>query len=877
VGKKKSGKRNAGTTRTSTMARTIADAASTTPAVTPGVDSAGVANAELERLKAEMDALALELREELRRQAAAEPQRIAELVERRGEELCSQARQLVAELRAEIRDERGEWEFSADARIDLIRRYKPGTIDELTQRLDARDKEVEGLRERWQVSERERQRLEIALGNAEALGHAIDVSAIERKVAYVRSRERELGELEAARLERDELGPEIARLRLIEERHEEQRDLQDRLTDSEQARQTAQLALDRTRRELELVKRRLAALKEDREEQSRRVQELQGQVVVLPALQVELEGFRQREADVREAYQGLAVEQSALEKERLEQEENLRKSRAQLHEYYDSYAVRKIAEHEGRCEAKYHSDLVHRDEKIKELTETTARLQDVLARRVEQLRKAGEEAARFEVERKGVERDLAARRNELAVLEPRLKEADERRRQALAEEEKARQRCAAREEELKRLEDEGTRRRNEIDASIDRENEYLERLRGQRREEEGGIRDRAYRVADIEREARRNEARATARPATEQAWLDTLCARIEEAEFTFPRRLIEAFHTCLKISYWSPITALAGVSGTGKSQLPRLYSALGGLAFELVSVQPNWDSPSDLLGFFDHVEGRYKATSLLRALWTSQVKRGSEGTSRLLLVLLDEMNLARIELYLSDFLSRLEMRGGLESQGVSDEQRLAIDIGAGEDPLYLPLGRNVLLVGTMNEDETTYDPSDKVIDRGNVLVFPRPKALVSRHPREIRKSEEALPLDVWTSWIVNPHEALTESARGEIQEALGQVNCGLAKVNRAVGHRVLQAIEAYVANHPARVANTADESAWKRPFEDQLVQKVMPKMKGIDTRCQEGKACLAIVEEVIAEYAPALRADFMEARDHTDGVFAWTSARYLEE
>jgi GTP-binding protein Era len=61
--------------------------------------------------------------------------------------------------------------------------------------------------------------------------------------------------------------------------------------------------------------------------------------------------------------------------------------------------------------------------------------------------------------------------------------------------------------------------------------------------------------------------------------------------------LFYAFHTALKIADWSSVTVLAGVSGTGKSELPRLYSAFGGLNFINVPVQPNWDSQESMLGF----------------------------------------------------------------------------------------------------------------------------------------------------------------------------------------------------------------------------------------------------------------------------------------
>ena len=62
------------------------------------------------------------------------------------------------------------------------------------------------------------------------------------------------------------------------------------------------------------------------------------------------------------------------------------------------------------------------------------------------------------------------------------------------------------------------------------------------------------------------------------------------------------------------MTVLAGVSGTGKSLLPRRYAEAMGLRFLQISVEPRWDSPQDLLGFYNYIEKRYRATDLARAL-----------------------------------------------------------------------------------------------------------------------------------------------------------------------------------------------------------------------------------------------------------------------
>ena len=120
----------------------------------------------------------------------------------------------------------------------------------------------------------------------------------------------------------------------------------------------------------------------------------------------------------------------------------------------------------------------------------------------------------------------------------------------------------------------------------------------------------------------------------------------------------------MKIGDISPLVVLAGISGTGKSELPRRYAEGMGLHFVILPVQPRWDSPQDLFGFYNYLEKRYKATELARAmvqfelynqtLWPLPTNWDHSRSDRMLLVLLDEMNLARVEYYFSEFLSRLE-------------------------------------------------------------------------------------------------------------------------------------------------------------------------------------------------------------------------------
>jgi len=136
-------------------------------------------------------------------------------------------------------------------------------------------------------------------------------------------------------------------------------------------------------------------------------------------------------------------------------------------------------------------------------------------------------------------------------------------------------------------------------------------------------------------------------PMSEEEALANLNKRLEERGLTYPRRIQRAFHTALKINDHAQMTVLAGVSGTGKSLLPRSYAEALGIHFLPIAVEPRWDSPQDLLGFYNYVEKKYRATDLARALARldpyDTARIGAGYSDRMLMVLLDEMNLARIE------------------------------------------------------------------------------------------------------------------------------------------------------------------------------------------------------------------------------------------
>ena len=386
---------------------------------------------------------------------------------------------------------------------------------------------------------------------------------------------------------------------------------------------------------------------------------------------------------------------------------------------------------------------------------------------------------------------------------------------------------------------------------------------------------------------------------SEEDALDMVVAHSSALGFRYPDRVLRAFHTSLKLGRQAPLLVLAGISGTGKSQLPRLYCDALGINFLPMAVQPGWDSPADLVGFFSHIEHRFKPTALARALvqmdeyfetsmsalkpkdlaqFTSRRESTEDG---MLLVLLDEMNLARVEYYFSDFLSRLELRNAAGFDPDDEDMRKRVQLtleapGASSALKQVSIfpGDNVLFVGTMNEDESTMALSDKVIDRANVLRFGKPETLKSETGGEGEPAEYYLTRAQWREWTETTIATGRDTQRvNQIAQWTAQLNDALDSVQRAFAHRTAAAIKAYCLAYPAGALKP--DAALKHAFADQIEQRVMPKLRGVDPASPDGQRTMAGLQELIRELGDGeLEEAFERGRQANDGQsFVWYGAR----
>lgn len=156
------------------------------------------------------------------------------------------------------------------------------------------------------------------------------------------------------------------------------------------------------------------------------------------------------------------------------------------------------------------------------------------------------------------------------------------------------------------------------------------------------------------------------------------------------------------------LVVLQGISGTGKTSLPYVMGKFFANDATIASVQPSWRDRNELFGYFNEFTKKFNETEVLRRIYEAGYN------DDLNLIILDEMNIARVEYYFAEMLSVLEMPD-------PNEWKIELVPSMWEgDPKHLEGGnlkipQNVWYIGTINNDDSTFSVSDKVYDRAFVI------------------------------------------------------------------------------------------------------------------------------------------------------------------
>jgi len=153
---------------------------------------------------------------------------------------------------------------------------------------------------------------------------------------------------------------------------------------------------------------------------------------------------------------------------------------------------------------------------------------------------------------------------------------------------------------------------------------------------------------------------------------------------------------------------LEGISGTGKTSLPYAMGKFFNHPADIISVQPSWRDRSEMIGYLNEFTKKFNESDFLKALYESNYR------DDLNFIVLDELNLARIEYYFAEFLSVMEMPNH------NDWQIEIVPSAQEGDPLKLINGKvlvsqNLWFVGTANKDDSTFTITDKVYDRAAII------------------------------------------------------------------------------------------------------------------------------------------------------------------
>ena len=309
-----------------------------------------------------------------------------------------------------------------------------------------------------------------------------------------------------------------------------------------------------------------------------------------------------------------------------------------------------------------------------------------------------------------------------------------------------------------------------------------------------------------------------------------------------------------------PFLLLAGISGTGKSRIVRElaracwdvdsaeYKAHKPKNFEMVQVKPNWHHSSELIGYVSRIDGvRYVVGPFLKFM----VKAIQDPNTPYFLCL-DEMNLAPVEQYFAEFLSVVESRkvdkdgnvvtDPLVDYSSTEEYKSLIDqlfCDDAERNAYLTevdgkrltIPQNLIVVGTVNMDETTFSFSRKVLDRAMTIEMNEVDlmaGLTNRH-ENIGKIEfdDIIGKAVEGVDVYAAHEGVCKKAI----EYLESINATLDKTPFKVAYRTRNELLLYVVNNLSwKTDDELEDFVIARALDEITCMKILTRIEGDETK-----------------------------------------------
>ena len=336
----------------------------------------------------------------------------------------------------------------------------------------------------------------------------------------------------------------------------------------------------------------------------------------------------------------------------------------------------------------------------------------------------------------------------------------------------------------------------------------------------------------------------------------------------------QSFITAIKTK---PFLLLAGISGTGKSRIVRElaracwdegteeYKAHKPQNFEMVQVKPNWHDSSELIGYVSRVSGK---AEFIAGEFLKFIVKAWENPEVPHFLCLDEMNLAPVEQYFAEYLSVIESRkfqddGTVMTDAIFkkvDEEwyfNLTVQLTSNEairqqfNTKGITIPQNLIVVGTVNMDETTFSFSRKVLDRAMTIEMNEVDlkgGLEERH-EQIGKlgKAELIGTAVEGVDVYEPYKDVCN----KVIEYLQKVNDILEGTPFKVAYRTRNEFLLYVVNNmPYKQESESEDSVIQRALDEITNMKVLSRIEGDETKVS--RTFLNSLEEVIRTTLPEI-------------------------
>lgn len=308
----------------------------------------------------------------------------------------------------------------------------------------------------------------------------------------------------------------------------------------------------------------------------------------------------------------------------------------------------------------------------------------------------------------------------------------------------------------------------------------------------------------------------------QQSIIDHVSSYIQSKGFFYEKKDLINFFLSLKTK---PFVILSGISGTGKTKIVQWFAeSLGATEengqFTLIPVRPDWSDSSDLLGYVN-LQGEFQERPLIKVL-----EAADANPNRPYFVVLDEMNLARVEYYFSDFLSVIESRKWKDGKIVTSP---VLPESIANKHITIP--SNVYIIGTVNMDETTHPLSKKVLDRANTIEFNTVNLDYFNFLMDVEEKEAEIAANrsLETEYL-HLKECFKENEDlvRNISSVLIEINKTLESIGAQVGYRIRDEICFYMAYNEQGKLLSFDEA-----LDYQIYQKILPRLAGSDGRTEE--------------------------------------------